>query len=309
MTKHSSSSFYKIYCLILIAVFSFSISFAQEKQSTPYKQINDLLYAEGVVKNDSLQRLNLVLPEQTLNAPLLIWIGGGAWSYGDRNQEMAFARKLAEKGIAVASVSHRMSPAIWRDSTLNKGVRHPEHIKDIAEATKWLFMNATKYKYNPEAFFIGGYSSGAHLAALLDLDPKYLEAEGLPKDLFNGIIPISGTYDIVDYHRAMAQGSRPELAVLHVEAVFGEGEAVFEEASPINYLENLNTPILLISDTNIYNYTRLFENRIRETDFRKIESIYIHHLSHGELWKELSFADQSIYRDLIIDFIQRHKNQ
>ncbi len=295
--------------MLLALLLSCNLFFAQELTTATYKEINNLLYvAKNEVRSDSLQRLNLVLPVFKKNVPLLIWIGGGAWSYGDRNQEMPLARKLAAAGIAVASISHRMSPAIWRDSTLNKGVQHPAHIKDVAAATKWLYQQADQYNYSKTLFYVGGYSSGAHLAALLDLNPTYLEEVGLPADLFKGMIPISGTYDIKDYHRAMAQGSQPELAVLHVEAVFGKGEEVFLNASPTHYLKNLKTPILLVSDNNIYNYTRLFEDKIRATNFRKIQSVYIHHLSHGELWKNLSFEKESIYRDLVVDFILENRN-
>ncbi|XLS28643.1 alpha/beta hydrolase [Flavobacteriaceae bacterium M23B6Z8] len=296
---------FRTYMVTFIFVFLLQVVTAQQPTPESFKEITNIGYIAETAEKDSLQQLNLVLPDAQTKVPLLIWIGGGAWSYGDRHQEMALARKLAAHGIAVASVGHRMSPATWRDSTMNTGVQHPEHIKDIAATTRWLYDHATNYNYSIEAFFIGGYSSGAHLAALLDLDKQYLHAEGLPKDLFKGIIPVSGTYDIVDYHRAMANGSRPELAQLHVEAVFGEGESVFKEASPVQYLENLKTPILLISDTNIYNYTRLFEDRIRETDFRNMQSVYVHHLSHGELWKEMSFADKSVYRELIVDFINK----
>ena len=39
----------------------------------PYKQINDItLY------------LDLYMPENEMNPPLIMWIHGGAWMYGDR---------------------------------------------------------------------------------------------------------------------------------------------------------------------------------------------------------------------------------
>ncbi len=266
---------------------------------------NNLSYSsKELVPNDSLQRLNLVLPLKKGKYPLLIWIGGGAWSYGDKNQEMDLAKKFAIEGIAVASVGHRLSPAIWRDSTLNKGIQHPKHIQDVATSVKWLYENADKYGYDRDGFFIGGYSSGGHLSALISLDSSYLKQVGLSPGIFKGVIPISGTYDIIDYHSVLLNSGRPELAKQHVEAVFGSRDEAFRNASPVTYLKNLSVPMLLISDNNMYNYSKLFEERIRATEFRDIQVVYAYDLSHGELWRNLSFDEESIYRHLIINFIE-----
>ena len=120
-----------------------------------------------------------------------------------------------------------MSAAKWRDSTLGTGIQHPEHIKDLAAAISWLFDHATENGYDKEKIFVGGFSSGAHLAALIGLDDSYLKDEGLSKDIIKGMIPVSGTYDIMNYHEVFATGNNPELAELHVEAVFGNTKEGF----------------------------------------------------------------------------------
>jgi hypothetical protein len=282
-----------------------TISFCQSRGNYEIIEHNEIAYlSKEFLSNDTLQRLNLVVPVKSDNIPLLIWIGGGAWSYGNKNQEMDLARKFAAKGIAVASIGHRLSPAIWRDSTLTTGIQHPKHIEDVAASVKWLYENGDKYGYDNESIFIGGYSSGGHLSALICLDSTYLNHVGLSQKIFKGIIPISGTYDIIDYHNVLLNSSRPELAKLHVEAVFGSTVKDFKEASPITYLKNLSIPMLLISDNNMYNYSKLFEERIRATEFRDMQVIYSYDLSHGGLWRDLSFAEKSIYREIIINFIE-----
>ncbi|WP_343486243.1 alpha/beta hydrolase [Allomuricauda sp. d1] len=264
------------------------------------KQINDLAYVQ---EGDSLQRLNLVLPEACNQCPLFIWIGGGAWSYGDKDMEMDLARQFATNGIAVASIGHRRSPATWRNAELDEGIQHPEHIKDVAKAVKYLFHNSAEYGYSQDRFFIGGYSSGAHLAALLDLNKTYLKEVGLPQKLFKGVVPISGTYDIVDYHQTFKNGGNPELAVLHVEAVFGDSEARFLEASPIQYLKSLQSPILFMSDATIAKYTEHLEKELEKTPFTNYRVIYDKGRSHGELWQHLSKDKVSEHRNHIVDFI------
>jgi dipeptidyl aminopeptidase/acylaminoacyl peptidase len=245
------------------------------------------------------------LPEGVDNPPLFIWIGGGAWAFVNRHQEMEFARKMAAEGIAVASIGHRLSPGLWRDSTRSEGIQHPEHIKDVAKAFSWLYDKASKYGYDRDRIFIGGFSSGAHLATLLSMDTRYLESVGLKQENIKGFIPVSGGYDIVSYYEVFVNGPNPAMAKLHVQAVFGETEEDLIDASPITYLENMKVPMLMFSENMTYNYTKIFEDALRETEFRDFEVIHVHKLGHADLWRNLSFEDESPYRDRIVEFILR----
>lgn len=297
----------KIFYLSIVLVFVDNITFCQENENYEVLAYNNISYFKKEnVSIDSLQMLNLVVPVKSETFPLLIWIGGGAWSYVDRNVEMNLAKKFAEKGIAVASIGHRLSPAIWRDPKLNTGIQHPKHMEDVAASIKWLYDNPETYGYDRNNLFIGGYSSGGHLSALIALDSNYLNHVGLSPDIFRGIIPISGTFDIVDYHEVLLNGARPELAKLHVEAVFGNTKEGFLQSSPTHYLDHLKIPMLIICDNNLYQYTKLFEERIRETAFRDVQVIYDYHLTHGQLWRNLSFSEKSVYRNVMIDFIESH---
>lgn len=270
-------------------------------------ELLDISYIEtDGVEEDTLQQLNLILPkEDNVNIPLLIWIGGGAWSYVNKDMEMDLAREIVKEGIAVASVGHRLSSAVWRDSTMNTGVEHPTHVKDIALSIKWLYDHALEYGYDKEQIFVGGFSSGAHLSALVSLDDRYLSELDLPKGLIKGVIPMSGTYDVVDYYETFLNGNRPALAETHVKAVFGQSEEQLKEASPINYIEDLAIPMLLITDANVYRYTKIFEEELIDNEYESLQVIYAYHLSHGDLWRNLA-ADDSIYRDMVVDFIKRN---
>ncbi|SHJ23159.1 DUF885 family protein [Aquimarina spongiae] len=269
------------------------------------REIHNIPYVQATrAVDDPLQRLNLVLPQTTTKAPLLIWIGGGAWAYVDRNIEMNVVRNIAKKGIAVASVGHRLS-ADWRDPNPVVDIQYPDHVKDVSTALKWLIDHADEYGYDKEHIFVGGFSSGAHLTAMLALDERFLKEHGLTQNHIKGIIPVSGTYDIENYHEAFLNGSRPHLAKLHVQSVFGDTKKHFETASATSYLDHLSVPILLLSDTGTFNYTRIFEKGIKKRNFQKLEVRHVD-LTHGELWRNLSEAPKSEYRDLITDFIQKY---
>lgn len=295
--------------LLIISLVLFGYwSYGQVNDVDRYTEIKHIQYYSGLDFDTANHKLNLVIPKDVKQPSLLIWIGGGAWSYVNRNMEMDLARKIAGKGIAVASVSHRLSAATWKDPLLNTGIKHPEHIKDIARAISFLYANAHKYGFSERNIFVGGFSSGGHLAALIVMDDQFLKQEGLSKDLIKGVIPVAGTYDILHYYQVLAKGNGNEFADNHIGSVFGLTMKEFKQASPSSFIDSLSTPMLLISETNTFKYTNLFEDRLQEINYKELEVMHIHRLKHGELWKDLSYSEQSIYRDMIVDFIKRNSN-
>jgi acetyl esterase/lipase len=297
----------KVLLFILLFLPAYT-AFPQVKKKR-YTEIDRIAYYTASDADTSKQRLNLVIPKKVNKPPLLIWVGGGAWSYVNPDMEMDLARKIAESGIAVASVGHRLSPAPWKDSTLNVGIKHPEHIKDLARAIAFLYANADRYGFDKGNIFVGGYSSGAHLAALVVMDNRYLKQHGLSKELIRGVIPVAGMYNVQHYYQVLAEGNGNAFADNHIGSVFGLTPEEFQHASPATYLDSLTTAMLLISETNTFKYTRLFEDQLRAKEYKKFEVLHIHRLNHGGLWKELSYANKSIYRELIIDFVKRQNTR
>ncbi len=285
--------------------------YGQHADTLSYKEIQNLSYvpSEEIIV-DSLQRLNLVIPKGVNQPPLLLWIGGGAWSFVDRNVEMDLARKFAREGIAVASVGHLLSKGTFATDTRNTGVKHPAHIHDIAAAFRWIKDHSEDYGYDSQNIFVGGFSSGAHLTALLGMDPTYLEKYNLNLSDVKGIIPIAGTYDIHHYYSVFANHENPDtrrLADTHVKDVFGDSTN-FTDASPVTYLEYLQIPMLLISERGLYDYTKVFEERIRESGFQDCQILHVFNFDHSGLWKDISHAPNSQTRNIMIDFIQRHSD-
>ncbi len=288
--------------LILLSIWNWALS----QTDSSYVELLNIRYLPANETGvDSLQSLNLVLPDDVSHGPILIWIGGGAWSFVNRHVEMDLARKLAHASIAVATIGHRLSSAVWRDPERNTGVVHPTHAEDVAAAVKWIVDNASKYRYDTEQIYIGGFSSGAHLASLIALDPSYLQKHNLDLDIFKGVIPISGAYDIENYYEVFLNGNNPNLAKEHVQAVFGESREEMRKYSPTSYLQNLKAPMLIITDAGLTNYTRIFENGLKDAGFKNYEVHYETELGHGALWRHLSFDEESKYRQMMIDFIHK----
>lgn len=252
--------------------------------------------------DDTLRQFNLVHAEQTDGPPpLLLWIGGGAWAYVDRHQEMPLCRQLAKAGITVASVGHRLSAQLLREPHHSEGVTHPAHIEDIAAAFAYLYGKADEYGFDRDRIFLGGFSSGAHLSTLLAADGKYLAAHRLEKDLVAGVVSVGGAFDIIHYRDYLTERS-PGTLESHFNPVFGTTDEQLIDASPATYLAELSTPLLIISDTNTYPYNKHFENILKEANHSDYDVLHVGSLSHGELWKDMA-KENSFYRNIVAQFI------
>lgn len=134
----------------------------------------DLVYAD--VGGQPL-RLDLYLPADGVRPrPLLVWIHGGGWSGGSRFPAPGFATQLRNRGIAVASVSYRLTSqaAQWG----GEPVVFPAQIHDVKAAIRWLRAHATEYRIDPDRVAVWGSSAGGHLAALVGTSGNDPEIEG-----------------------------------------------------------------------------------------------------------------------------------
>jgi acetyl esterase len=108
----------------------------------------------------------LYRPAGTGPFPVLIDLHGGAWTSGDRMQNVAIATALAESGILVVSLDFRMPPAR----------RYPATLADIDLGIRWAKKHAADY--GGQTDWVGGFgtSSGGHLILLAAMRPASPEA-------------------------------------------------------------------------------------------------------------------------------------
>ncbi|WP_420320083.1 alpha/beta hydrolase [Flagellimonas sp.] len=293
----------------ILTMLSVSIGYAgfQEEPKVLTKEYFDIAYYTGKDADSIKHKLNLFVPEGVENPPILLWIHGGAWAFGGRKFETDLARKFASEGVAVAAISYRLSPGTWRDPDFKDGIQHPEHIKDVARAFAWIYDHAEEYCYDQNSIFVGGYSAGGHLAALLAMDPTYLSEVGRSVRDVRGAIPIAGAYDIAAYHESHLRYNGKEMAEKHVQAVFGKTEGHFRKASPTTYIENQWVPMLVISESGTYEYTKLLENAALKSKYDRMEFHHVHNMDHAELLDDLSKSQKSDHRKMIVDYINKNK--
>jgi dienelactone hydrolase len=276
---------------------------ARAKDLLEVEVARDLPYVAGEAVDDR-HKLDLHTPEGEGPWPVLMWIHGGAWAVGHRRQEEALARRFAERGVAVAAIDHRMSKALWIREDLDEGIEHPEHVKDCAAAFAWLLAHAAERRLDPERMFVGGFSSGAHLSALLATDPKYLKVHGIEPSRIRGALPVGGGYDMVAYYEAHRRHNGEEMADRHVLDVFGRAEGALEDASPITHLHKTKVPMLVLSERDTAGYTKLLRDAVEKAGIERFRFRHFADRTHASMGKLMAREGPDEARDAMIAFIR-----
>jgi acetyl esterase/lipase len=172
------------------------------------------------------ERLDVYVPkQQTVKAVVIFWFGG-SWQNGRKEQYRFVGAALAQRGILTVIPDYRLYPE----------VRFPELMEDGAKAVAWVHEHARDYSADPERLVLMGHSAGGHMAALLALDPQYLQKAGVPYKSIVGLVGLSGPYAL-----------DPNTDVLRT--IFG---APFTPAEwqPVGFVSSDSPPTLLLHGLN-----------------------------------------------------------
>lgn len=113
--------------------------------------------------------------------PILVFVHGGGWSRGERSMVNELPAYAGRHGLTLASTSYRLAPAVTAR----------ESAQDVAAA-----VGDLKRRLPGRPVYLLGHSAGAHLAALIGIDPDYLAAVGLKPSDLAGVILLDGAgYD------------------------------------------------------------------------------------------------------------------
>lgn len=140
---------------------------------------------------DPRQRLDVWAPDGPPPAggwPVLTFFYGGGWDSGDRGLYGWAAQALAARGFVVAVPDYRLVP----------GVHFPAFIEDAAAATALAGRIASDHGGDAARLGVIGHSAGAHLAAMIALDRRYMEGAGAP-DLIRAAAGLAGPYDFLPF--------------------------------------------------------------------------------------------------------------
>lgn len=183
---------------------------------------------------DSLQALDLWVPEGAGKAPLVLFVHGGGWKRGSKDNAMsrAMPAHILEQGYAFASIDYRLVP----------GATVEQQASDVAAALAYLLDNADRLGIDRSRVVLTGHSAGAHLVALVGTDEHYLKAVGLSFADIDGVMPNDGAaYDVP---AQMTTG--PKIMSQTYAQAFGSDPARQKALSPIWQASAPNAPAFLL---------------------------------------------------------------
>lgn len=168
----------------------------------------DITYIDGDPADAAKHKLDLYLPKDKKNFPVLMFVHGGSWRSGDKSLYAALGNRFAKLGIGVAVPSYRLMPKH----------PHPAQIEDTAAAFAWVYKNIAQYGGNANRIYLSGHSAGGHLVALLALDATYLKKYNVPLSAIKGVAAISGVYDVSKMPAFANAGDDSPSPLAHVHA-------------------------------------------------------------------------------------------
>jgi acetyl esterase/lipase len=180
------------------------------------------------------QKLDLYVPMAGEGPfPLIVWIHGGSWTYGSK--EECVPVPWASKGYAVASINYRLS----------QDARFPAQIEDCKAAVRWLRARAQEYRIDRDRLIAWGDSAGGHLAALLGTTGD--DAEPGPPHESSRVQAVIDWYGRADLSPVCTDPAMAEHAVARL--LGGSGPQMADSAlraSPIAHVSADDPPFLIM---------------------------------------------------------------
>ena len=242
----------------------------------------DLVYG-----SQSHQKLDLYLPPESVsrNGKLVIFVYGGDWTSGARESYFFVADALTSEGYTVAIPDYIKYP---------NGV-FPAFVQDIALAIDWLSSNIERFG-EIDTLILMGHSAGAHTAALLVTDHRYLAAHKLPAGTIDAFVGMAGPYAYLPQEEKYRD-------------IFGNLED-YSGMQPLHFVSGSEPPMLLLhgsqDKTVLPIHTRKFAEKVNALGGSAATRFYPQR-SHAGMVLALSriSGQNNEIRSHILEFLQR----
>lgn len=293
----------KIIVLILLFVGIISVIFYLKKKyafGIPQKNSQEVQIIENISyidDNNPKHRLDVYLPKDKKNFPVLHFVHGGYWVSGDKNY-FAFATglygnigtTLAKNGIGVVVQNYRLAP-----ETQIQG-----QLEDVLSGIDWTTKNISQYGGSPNKVYLMGHSAGGHIVTLLGTNTSLLAEKKLQQNIA-GFIDLSGILDIPDMVKNHDDTFNKEISF----PVFGTDIAIQKQYSPTTYITDSLPNFLVIVGEHDFPLI----NTQTETMIHSLTTKAPYHIlsgqSHIDIITQFGKTTDTI-TPLILDFVNSH---
>lgn len=132
-------------------------------------------------------RLDVYRPAGAGSHPVLVYVHGGGWEVGNKDEYAFVGKRFAAEGYLTVMINYRLTPdGAW-----------PVFMQDVAKAVAYVHDNIAEMGGDPSRLFLSGHSAGAYNVVMLGVAPEFLAAEGKTLDIIDGVAGISGPYDFL----------------------------------------------------------------------------------------------------------------
>lgn len=150
---------------------------------------HDVPYRSSLPARDGL--LDVVRPPGEGPFPVVLWVHGGGWYFGDKGDVTPYLERLTAAGYAAVAVNYPRTPEH----------RFPAQPLAILDALRFVQEQADQWALDPQRLVLGGDSAGGQLAlavALATASPEYAAALGAgwtpPPDTLRGVATFGPTW-------------------------------------------------------------------------------------------------------------------
>ena len=250
------------------------------------KQVNGFIYSQP--HWPQTLRADLYLPRRHGPLPVVIAIHGGGWANRSREDMTSISLALAKRGYAVMNLDYRFAPRYT----------YPAQLDDLQQAREWLVANAVRYQLDPDRVNAWGYSSGAHLAALLaglEKDPALGQEQEMPR--LRAVVAGGIPADLREY-------SNSPIVMRFMGGALEDMPERYADASPLYHVSADDPPVflyhgkldILVSEDQSLNYYDALKAVGVKTE------LYLHPL-YGHMSMFLFGGDA---KDRAMDFLDRN---
>lgn len=147
--------------------------------------------------------LDVHVPDSAIQSgtsrPTVVWVPGGAWIAGNKDEWAPYFQVLASRGYTVVGLDYTRSPA----------ATYPTAVHQVNDALAYLLANAERFHIDPASIVLAGDSAGAQIStqiAAAVTNPTYADATGIhpaiTDDQLKGTVLYCGIYDMANYFGA-----------------------------------------------------------------------------------------------------------